>query len=70
MCLEAALFEFTPEQKSLLEALSRETGRSIPALICASVESLVRDVCQVALVSCAGMKTQHMLHDTDDQVRL
>jgi hypothetical protein len=33
MCLEAALFEFTLEQKSLLEALARETGRSIPSLI-------------------------------------
>jgi len=40
MCLEAALFEFTPEQKSLLEALSRETGRSIPALIAQALNLL------------------------------
>jgi hypothetical protein len=40
MCLETALFEFTPEQKSLLEALSRETGRSIPSLIAQALNLL------------------------------
>jgi len=40
MGLEAALFDFTPEQKRLLEALSRETGRSIPSLIAQALNLL------------------------------
>ena len=31
--MEPLSFEFTPEQKNLLESFSRETGKSMPLLI-------------------------------------
>jgi len=38
----AAVFEFTPAQKNLLEALSHETGRSIPSLITQALNLLCK----------------------------
>ena len=42
--MEPKLFELTPEQKGMLSSLSRETGRSIPALIAAALEELQEHV--------------------------
>ena len=38
--MEATPFELTPEQKGMLASLSRETGKSIPALIAKALEEL------------------------------
>ena len=38
--METITIELTPEQKSLLEALSRETGKSVTALIQEALEGL------------------------------
>ena len=38
--MEATPFELTPEQKGMLASLSRETGKSIPALIAEALEEL------------------------------
>ena len=38
--MEQASFELTPEQKSLLATLSRETGKPIPALLAEALEVL------------------------------
>ena len=44
VCLmEPTPFEFTPEQKGLLEALSRQTGKSVSALIAEALEGLQED---------------------------
>ena len=40
MDMETTPFDLTPEQKSLLESLSRETGKPIPALIAKALEDL------------------------------
>ena len=40
MDMETTPFAFTPEQKGLLESLSRETGKPIPALIEQALEDL------------------------------
>jgi Ribbon-helix-helix domain len=42
--MEPTPFEFTPEQKSLLEALSRETGKPVSALIAEALEELQEHV--------------------------
>ena len=42
--MEPTPFELTPEQKSLLEALSRETGKSVSALIAEALEGLQEHV--------------------------
>jgi hypothetical protein len=38
--MEQTPFELTPEQKGILASLSRETGKSIPALITKALEAL------------------------------
>lgn len=38
--MEPTSFAFTPEQQDLLESLSRETGRPVPALIAEALEAL------------------------------
>ena len=42
--MEPTPFEFTPEQKGLLESLSRETGQPVSALIDKALEGLQEDV--------------------------
>jgi hypothetical protein len=42
--MEQTPFELTPEQKSLLATLSRETGKPIPALIAEALEELQEHV--------------------------
>jgi hypothetical protein len=43
--METSLFNLTPEQKSLLQSLSQETGKSISALIAEALEGLQEHVC-------------------------
>jgi len=38
--MEMTPFDLTPEQKGLLEALARETGKPLPALIAKALEDL------------------------------
>ena len=38
--MEPTQFDLTPEQKGMLSSLSRETGKSIPALIAKALEEL------------------------------
>jgi hypothetical protein len=38
--METTPFDLTPEQKGMLTALSRETGKPIPALIAAALQEL------------------------------
>ena len=42
--MEPTQFELTPDQRGLLEALSRETGRPVPALIAKALEDLQEHV--------------------------
>ena len=42
--MEPTPFEFTPKQKRLLEALSRQTGKSVSALLDKALEGLREDV--------------------------
>jgi hypothetical protein len=42
--MDTAPFELTPEQKGMLASLSRQTGRSIPALIAEALEELQEHV--------------------------
>jgi len=42
--METTPFDLTPEQKGMLASLSRETGRPIPALLAAALESLQEHV--------------------------
>ena len=41
--MELTSFEFTPEQKGILESLSRKTGESVSALIARALERLQED---------------------------
>jgi predicted DNA-binding protein len=44
VCLmEPTPFELTPEQKDFLEALSRQTGKSVSTLIAEALERLQED---------------------------
>jgi hypothetical protein len=40
MGMDTTPFDLTPEQKGMLAALSRETGKPIPALIAKALEDL------------------------------
>jgi len=44
--METTPFDLTPAQKSLLEALARETGKAIPALLAEALEGLKNHVRQ------------------------
>jgi hypothetical protein len=43
--VETTPFDLTPEQKSLLQSLSQETGKSISALIAEALEGLQEHIC-------------------------
>lgn len=38
--METTLFDLTPEQKRLLQSLSQETGKPVPALLAEALEAL------------------------------
>ena len=43
--METPLFDLTPKQKSLLQSLSQETGKSVSALIAEALEGLQEHIC-------------------------